>query len=332
MDFSKKIIVIVPSLRRCGPTNQLLNIFNALNKSNYQVNLLVLGKNIEVAIPKNVIQYRLQSLCSDLIFNRSSIYLIISQGLLADVTNSLLPFQCGKKYSFIRNVAWIDYPTKFGFKGYIMALLHWISFFFIGNKIFVSKYIGSCYSRFFSGIVLYNSIDINKFYYKERIFRKGCLMTAGSLISRKRIIELSKLVKECVEIDSFHIYGDGPLVKNIESDDRLQVFSHANNIQDIYRMYDVFVSFSLSEGFPNAALEAACCGLPLLLSDIPPHREISERFKYAILFQDGRDFNRSFSRVNDMFFKYDRKVIAAEAKSVFGHKVYSESLQKILNV
>ena len=41
-----------------------------------------------------------------------------------------------------------------------------------------------------------------------------------------------------------------------------------------YRAADVFLSASRTEGMPYAVLEAAWCGLPLVLSDIPPHREL----------------------------------------------------------
>lgn len=43
-----------------------------------------------------------------------------------------------------------------------------------------------------------------------------------------------------------------------------------------YALADVYVSTSLAEGMPNSGLEAMASGLPLLLSDIPGHREIVE--------------------------------------------------------
>jgi len=40
---------------------------------------------------------------------------------------------------------------------------------------------------------------------------------------------------------------------------------------------DYFISASSDEGLPNSVLEALASGLPVLLSDIPSHREILER-------------------------------------------------------
>lgn len=48
-------------------------------------------------------------------------------------------------------------------------------------------------------------------------------------------------------------------------------------VPDVWRWMkraDVFVSVSHFEGHPNTVLEAAACGCPLVLSDIPEHREM----------------------------------------------------------
>ena len=49
-----------------------------------------------------------------------------------------------------------------------------------------------------------------------------------------------------------------------------------HNVNDYLRAADQFVSASHAEGMPNAVLEALAASLPVILSDIPPHREILE--------------------------------------------------------
>ena len=46
------------------------------------------------------------------------------------------------------------------------------------------------------------------------------------------------------------------------------------NIDDYLIAADLFISSSKSEGLPNSVLEALAWGVPVILSDIPAHREI----------------------------------------------------------
>lgn len=46
---------------------------------------------------------------------------------------------------------------------------------------------------------------------------------------------------------------------------------------------DLFISTSKGEGLPVAVLEAMACGRPVILSDIPPHREIAEDVDFISL-------------------------------------------------
>ena len=49
-----------------------------------------------------------------------------------------------------------------------------------------------------------------------------------------------------------------------------------DSVFEYFAKADVFVSASWGEGLPVAVLEAMAAGLPVILSDIPPHREVAE--------------------------------------------------------
>lgn len=74
--------------------------------------------------------------------------------------------------------------------------------------------------------------------------------------------------------------GDGPLrgeiARRLAEDaigDRVQLRGYVPDIWRWMKRADVLVSASLFEGRPNAVLEAMACGCPLVVSDIPAHRE-----------------------------------------------------------
>jgi glycosyltransferase involved in cell wall biosynthesis len=67
---------------------------------------------------------------------------------------------------------------------------------------------------------------------------------------------LSKLKKEVRSNENIHLIG----------------FASPENLGFLFKASDLFISLSCYEGLPLAALEAARHGLPLILSDIAPHR------------------------------------------------------------
>lgn len=73
-----------------------------------------------------------------------------------------------------------------------------------------------------------------------------------------------------------------------ETPDWVRLLPPREDVGAYYRAADVFLSASRTEGMPYAVLEAAYCGLPLVLSDIEPHRQLglprAEQFPQA----DGR--------------------------------------------
>lgn len=82
-----------------------------------------------------------------------------------------------------------------------------------------------------------------------------------------------------------YVIGDGPCMadiylRSIELGLRDNVVWYGaiwqkDLVRNIIKSSDVFVSASKYEGFPISILEGMVYGMPLILSDIPPHREIA---------------------------------------------------------
>lgn len=75
--------------------------------------------------------------------------------------------------------------------------------------------------------------------------------------------------------------GEGPLRAGLQRtiaadklDDRIFTPGYVADIWPLMKRADVMVATSLFEGRPNSVLEAMACNLPLIVSDIPAHREI----------------------------------------------------------
>lgn len=78
----------------------------------------------------------------------------------------------------------------------------------------------------------------------------------------------------------FLICGDGPLRRNVEqainasnATAQIRVLGHQDDVWPLMKASQALVSTSTFEGQPNAVLEAMACGCPLIVSDIPAHRE-----------------------------------------------------------
>lgn len=78
----------------------------------------------------------------------------------------------------------------------------------------------------------------------------------------------------------FLICGKGPLRREAEEAvrasglrDQIRLLGEVDTVWPLMKASQAFVSTSSFEGQPNAVLEAMACGCPLVVSDIPAHRE-----------------------------------------------------------
>ncbi|TLE16378.1 glycosyltransferase [Helicobacter apodemus] len=104
----------------------------------------------------------------------------------------------------------------------------------------------------------------------------------GRLHTQKNYLTLLQAFKALPNFIKLYILGEGEQREEIEA--YLQTHQMQNvillgfkeNIYPLLKKADIFIHTSYYEGFPNAVLEAASLGLPLLLSNIPTHKEIFE--------------------------------------------------------
>ena len=80
---------------------------------------------------------------------------------------------------------------------------------------------------------------------------------------------------------------------------------------------DLFISASVVEGLPVAVLEAMACGCPVILSDIPPHREIADGVDFIPIIQmnDANGFAGEIRRFQSMS-PADRSMLGSRCREL----------------
>ena len=108
------------------------------------------------------------------------------------------------------------------------------------------------------------------------------IVSVGRLIAEKNLLTLvAALRRVCDQAEAWaFLCGEGPQRRRIEAavrqqglENRVCLTGHVDDVWARLKAADVFVSVSRIEGHPNAVIEAMACGCPLVVSDIPAHRE-----------------------------------------------------------
>jgi glycosyltransferase involved in cell wall biosynthesis len=98
----------------------------------------------------------------------------------------------------------------------------------------------------------------------------------GSIDRRKRVKKLCNDFSICSKNgEQLFCIGTGPDFNELENRYKnIKMHGFKRDIGEYLVQADYFISMSVSEGLPLAVIEALACKLPVILSDIPSHRDI----------------------------------------------------------
>ena len=150
------------------------------------------------------------------------------------------------------------------------------------------------------------------------------------------LIEFSEMLERKGIDHSLTILGDGPMIETlkIKASSKVIFAGNVKNVQEYLLDSDICLSSSVSEGLPNTILEAISAGLPLVLSDIPPHKEIAEKlpsdsFHMFPLDEKPYTLANKFEKFFASMKNVNKSLIVESANVNFGAKNMSKSYQKL---
>lgn len=308
----KKILYIASTLQKAGPTNQLSYIIKYLDRSKYIPIVLTLSPELDNSMMdyfKYDLKLRVESLSLSRIkgmflsrqkietfIKENDIDMIHTQGFRADVLSSKLKVNI-PKIATIRNYPQLDFPMTYGkYRGWLMTRVQVRALKKLSLCCGVSDAVVNNLKDSFglnNVATVRNGVDMSKYFtlsvneqksmqnHLNISTSKKIWITSIGKDLRKDSTIIAMAFKKIYEDDknNFIIFiGDGELKGKCEDilkdiDDVLFT-GKINNVLDYLQSSHYFISSSQAEGLPNAVLEAMSCGLPQVLSDIEPHKEI----------------------------------------------------------
>ena len=302
---------MVSTLRDCGPTTQLYNLISNLDRATFEVYVITLSTEPSSTRWNDFSQLKIE-LCS-LARRRIMLPCVLSrqlgallkkidpcithtQGIRADYLGSLLVGNF-EVLTTQRNSPFFDYPLQYGrILGGLLAYFHLRTLTKLSNIFSCSHSVAADLAQ--HGIiskVIQNGVNLESAQQglndAERREKRDLLglpshgvifVFTGPLIHRKRPLLLIRHFLEYFSSTQTFlcIVGDGPLMQKCrkEANDSDQVLfpGFVKDVEPYLAAADIFVSVASAEGLPNSLLEALGWHLPVILSDIPSHKEVLE--------------------------------------------------------
>jgi len=141
--------------------------------------------------------------------------------------------------------------------------------------------------------VVHNGIDTTRFTpdgpEDDEVVGNPDLLFAGRLVDGKRprdVLRAFDRIHEAYPEAGLTVCGDGPLRSELERMARQRALDHAvrflgqvpyDRMPSVYRASDVLLLLSRAEGLPRTVLESLACGRPVVTSDLPQLRALTDR-------------------------------------------------------
>ena len=356
-----KILYLVSTLKRSGPSFQLFSLIKYLDRNLFDPFILTLSKedknslkdNFEKDLNVKIFSLSLSRLKGvffakakiNSFIHENKIDVVHTSGIRAD--SFLDKIECFK-ISTIHNYPYIDYKMKFNFvKATIMIWSH-IKFIRSNQKVcfscsksvsqeFKKNNIDISYVQNGVDTQYYHPIEDNEIEKLKQLLgfnsKKRIFITSGNLIKRKNMETVINAFNKFNDQNNFIliIAGDGPDLKKLKelASKDIYFLGHISNLVQYLQISDYFISASLAEGLPYTVLEAMACGLPAMLSKIPSHLELYEN-KKGLFFEPKniKELTKLMSEVsnNKVMKAYDSLKIIQES---FTAKIMSKKYQDL---
>ncbi len=125
--------------------------------------------------------------------------------------------------------------------------------------------------------------------------------------------------------------GDGPLWEQLkhEENDKIKLPGFKSNVYDYLIASDYYISASDVEGLANTLLESMTVGLPMLLSDIPSHREVLSKMNATVGYIfNNRDEVDLYNKILQIIEHVNRDIAATEIKKVFKKQYTAQTMSE----
>lgn len=339
-----RITYVVTNLKNTGPINQTYNLIRHLDREKFEPSVVtvwpeagdsLIEKYRELDIP--IVQGKLNKETSLFLGKKyvtkclNSLKPDIVQGVGMPPYRMCLGYKEAIPYVVLRNYCYEDYPSQYGkMIGNIMA--HF-DIGLIKKQLRMGFPITTC-SKSLSNIYeekekvhikfIQNGVDVSRFNILSEADKetlrgdlslpsgKVIYVYSGRLIERKNQVELIRafIQSDIEDQATLLLLGDGPdmaMLKDVANNHKSIIFrGNVTNIEKYLSASDIYVSSSKSEGLPNGVLEAMACGLPVVLSNIPQHREVLDgKNDCGYLYQigDERDLSKTLRIIMDADYK-----------------------------